>query len=106
MTDENLALARDFTAALNAKLREIEPRYRYTLTVGRRYAKILREDMYVTSYGGSVYAFVDLETGGLLKAAGWSSPAKGVRYDLTDPETFALAVRNADLFGGFLYRRR
>lgn len=105
MTVKNLGLARDFTAALDAKLREVEPRYRYTLTVGRRYAKIIREDTSVTSYGGSVYAFIDLDTGGLLKAEGWSKPAKGVRYDLTDPETFALAVRNADLFGGFLYLR-
>jgi hypothetical protein len=32
--------------------------------------------------GDSVHAFVDANTGDLLKAASWKVPAKGVRYNL------------------------
>lgn len=51
--------------------------------------------------GRAVHAFVDGDTGDLLKAAGWKVPAKGVRYNLL---TEMDAVRdNFTWSGGYLY---
>lgn len=55
--------------------------------------------------GRSVHAFVDPTTGDVLKAAGWKSPAKGVRYNLLDDESFAKMLANVDPFGSYLYVR-
>lgn len=46
----------------------------YTLNVGRKYVKIVRE--------GSVVAFVEKETGNIFKPASWQAPAKGVRGNI------------------------
>jgi len=55
----------------------------------------------------SVFAFVEKETGALIKAAGWSMPAKlksgwATKYNLNTQ--FELAVEKADPYGGFLYQ--
>ena len=42
---------------------------------GRRYVRIVRDD----GVQKSVYCFVDKTNGNVLKAAGWSAPAKGAR---------------------------
>jgi hypothetical protein len=44
--------------------------------MGRRYAKVVRTG---AGRGESVYFFVDLENGDLLKAASYKVPAKGAR---------------------------
>lgn len=45
---------------------------------GRKFAKVCR-----VSYGSrSVYCFIDLSNGDLLKAASWKAPAKGVRGNI------------------------
>lgn len=49
----------------------------FNLTMGRKYAKV------VESTGG-VYAFIEIETGGIFKPAGWSAPAKHVRGNVND----------------------
>lgn len=46
----------------------------YTLNVGRKYVKIVRE--------GSVVAFVEKETGNIFKPATWQAPAKGIRGNI------------------------
>ncbi len=48
-----------------------------SFTKGRRYAKVVEE-------GRGVFAFVDLETGDVLKAASWKAPAKHARGNLKD----------------------
>jgi len=51
----------------------------------------------------SVYCFVDIATGDILKAAGWSAPAKGARGNIFDPATY----EGAELYStGWMYRRR
>lgn len=77
---------------LNAKLGD-ETRT-FSVNPGNKYDKIV-----VTSYGrAAVHAFVDAD-GRVLKAAGWSAPAKGVRY-----HSVVEAVEHADPFGNYLYR--
>lgn len=82
-----------FTDGLNEKFAD-HPHRRgeFTATAGRKMDKVVHD--------GSVYAFVDRETGGVYKAATWSKPAAGVRY-----LNVADAVAEADLYGGFLYHQ-
>ena len=52
----------------------------------------------------SVHAFIDKNTGDVFKAAAWSAPAKGVRYNiLTQTETLLKRAGNDGGFGGYLY---
>lgn len=64
---------------------------------GRKFARIVAEP-----FGGqrSVYCFVDLTNGDILKATGWAGPAKGARGSVLqlDKMTF-------DADGGCFYRR-
>lgn len=76
----------------------------YTYEVGAPGAKNVRIVMKARGdKGGSVHAFVSLETGDLLKAAGWKAPAKGARGNLvTDLD--AVKAR-FDWSGHYLYVR-
>lgn len=67
----------------------------------RKYLKI------VMNYGDgrSVHCFVNKTTGDVLKSASWSSPAKGVRYNLLNKESRETCYRNADWSGHYLYLR-
>ncbi len=53
-----------------------------TISMGKRYAKIVRDD----TVQRSVYCFVDPVTGDVLKAAGWAKPAKGARGNINNPD--------------------
>lgn len=75
---------------------------RFSVQYGRKYDRIVQE-VPEHSNGASVHAFVEKETGDLYKAAGWKSPAKGVRYN--GAELLTLAVENADVHGRYLYAR-
>jgi hypothetical protein len=50
--------------------------------MGKRYAKLIRDD----NVQKSVYCFVDLTNGNVLKAAGWSAPAKGARGNINNED--------------------
>lgn len=77
----------EFEAALKAFVamaqRKVDERYagnpvlhpKLSVSMGRRYARIVKTDV----GSRSVYCFVDITTGGILKAASWKAPAKGVR---------------------------
>ena len=52
------------------------------MTQGKKYAKIYEPK-------GGVYCFVDLTNGDILKAAGWSKPAKHARGNINDPDPTA-----------------
>lgn len=81
---------------------DIPEGYRYEVaTPGAKNVRIVmkaRGDM-----GGSVHAFVSLETGDLLKAAGWKAPAKGARGNLVN-DLDAVKAR-FDWSGHYLYVR-
>ena len=51
--------------------------HRYATTNGKRYTKIIQEDL--IGEGRSCVGFIDNTTGAIYKAATWSAPAKGIR---------------------------
>lgn len=76
----------------------------YEVDGGRKYIRIV--DV-AQPYGGrSVHCFVDAETGGVYKAAGWKAPAlNGERYNLLDPASFDLLKSKWDPYTSYLYKR-
>ena len=73
-------------------------RYKFTISTGRKYYKILENK-------GSVHAFVDKTTGDVFKPASWNKPAQHVRYNLLDNRSRSLCFDNSDWSGGYLYLR-
>ena len=59
--------------------------------MGRRYAKIVRERA-TDKMGRSVYCFVDLTNGDVLKAETWKKPAKHPRGNIFNPDSGATGV--------------
>jgi hypothetical protein len=55
-------------------------KHTFSVEFGRKFARIVH-----TNWGQrSVHCFVDIKTGDILKSAGWSTPAKGVRGNLAN----------------------
>ncbi len=50
-----------------------------TLDVGNRYIKVVREE----THGKSVYCFIDMKNGDVLRAATWKAPAKHARGNIS-----------------------
>ena len=71
-------------------------RYTFEIQTGRKYHKINVKN-------GGVHAFVDKQTGQVYKPASWSSPAKGVRFDLRFIKDREWLHENADWAGSYLY---
>ena len=70
-----------------------------TVAAGHKYAKVI----FAGQMHRSVHSFVDVNTGDLLKAAGWKAPAKGARFNLVREMDKVKAV--ADPYGSYLYKR-
>lgn len=52
----------------------------FGIEYGKRFAKIV-----VTTWGQkSVHCFVEITTGNIYKASGWSAPAKGIRGNISN----------------------
>jgi hypothetical protein len=75
---------------------------------GKRYIKLIcthyRKDDMRKSHG-SVWCFIDKETGEVYKPASFKAPAKHVRYRLMDDKSYQDALSRADWAGGWLYIR-
>ena len=83
-----------------------ERSYAYSAQMGRRFIKIIQTSIDRGAYADHrpmVHAFVEAETGLVFMPAGWSAPAKGARYDLTDEAERALLFANCGFSGGYLY---
>lgn len=85
----------EFVAELNKQFEAAYPdkptRPVFFVTSGPAYDKVVvRDACRADQRGGAVYCFVNVN-GEVLKAAGWSKPAKGVRARLVDitPEFIA-----------------
>ena len=79
----------------------------YKIKEGPKFLKIVRINDGSTS--GSAHAFVEKETGKLVKTASWNSPAKKKngelqsKYNLLDDDSFELLLKQSDQYGGHLY---
>ena len=73
-----------------AQYQSIEPP-ELKVKLGSRYAKVTRVRGKLVA-AESVYFFVDLSNGDLLKAASWKAPAKGARASLFDEDLGISAV--------------
>ena len=77
----------------------------FEVTKGKKYYKILQKDQHTDNgMSTSVHAFVDTE-GNVYKPAGFRGPAKIVRYNLLDEQSFVSCLSKADWAGGYLYIR-
>jgi hypothetical protein len=81
----------------------------YEVKEGAKFLKIVSRSK--GSTGGSAHAFVEKETGKLVKTASWNSPAKKKngelqsKYNLLDDDSFELLLKQSDQYGGHLYVR-
>lgn len=75
----------------------------FTITNGRKYAKVVSSD--TSGNQNFVFCFIDRKTGDVYKAATWKSPAKHVRYTITDEESAQELAHKSDAYGSFLYMR-
>jgi hypothetical protein len=76
--------------------------YPKLLKKGRTFDKLVTVRNNAPNKAQSADFFVHRETGDIYKAASWSSPAKGRRGSIFEPNTY----KNYDVHGGWLYRRR
>ena len=77
--------------------------YSYELdSSGRKYHKIF---MCINGRRDSIHAFIDKQTGSVLKPASIKVPAKGERYNLLLISSREKCFENADWSGGYLYAR-
>ena len=76
--------------------------YPKVLKKGRTFDKIVSVRNNAPNKAQSADFFVHRETGDIYKAASWSSPAKGRRGSIFEPNTY----KHYDIHGGWLYRRR
>ena len=70
----------------------------FDIKEGRKYYKIVEVQ-------GGVHAFVDIKSGDVFKPASWNKPARHVRYNLLDDNSFNECIQRADWAGGYLYLR-
>ena len=96
--------------ALNEKANEVDGilwlggrRIKYVLERGRKYTKVVREENNDGKITKSVHAFFVNDNGDILKASSWSSPAKGVRFNVVNDITALL--EECDPYGSYLYKR-
>ena len=88
---------------------------KFKVYTGKRYYKIVQQEFetwegskYYGQYrDASVHAFVDKKTGQIFKPAGWSKPAKHVRFDMRiiSERNFVHNPNNTGWAGGYLYLR-
>lgn len=77
--------------------------YSYELdSSGRKYHKIF---MCINGCRDSIHAFIDKQTGSVLKPASVKAPAKGERYNVLIIESREQMFEKADWSGHYLYAR-
>ena len=96
--EEQLAAIEDGTANLN----------KFVSYAGKRYYKIIMQEYGRRGEGyqdSTVHAFIDKKTGEVFKPAGWQGPAKHVRYNLLEENSYNECLFKASWAGGYLYMR-
>jgi hypothetical protein len=101
LSDSIKSLIHEYVYILDTKAIECHSNTRFDYVIGRKYVKIVDYDMRTGTHK-SAHAFVDFD-GNVYKAAGWNSPAKGIRYNLdTDLQKLS---KIADIYTSYLYAR-
>ena len=75
---------------------------------GKRYIKLVCNEFHKADMRrkhGSVWAFVDKNTGDVYKPASFAAPAKHVRYKLFDDKSFEEAKKYCGWATGWLYMK-
>ena len=75
---------------------------------GKKYYKVVREEYDERNdrwRDSTVHAFVDKKTGEVYKPASWNAPAKHVRFNLLDDNSYEECIHQASWAGGYLYMR-
>lgn len=86
-----LEVAKDIREQAGVKTPEL------TFEIGRKYIRVVSNN-----YGGrSVYCFIDLEHGHILKSASWKVPAKGIRGSIFADDHGRSAINS---YGAHYYR--
>ena len=90
-----------------ANLKEGICDYEFIIESGRKYHKIIMmiDNGPDRSPSRSVHAFVDKNTGSVLKSASWKAPAKGERYNLLIIKDREYLLKNAGWSGSYLYAK-
>ena len=92
----------------NYKLRGYKSNEKFIIKTGKRFHKIVQEEHTQDgrTHNRGVHAFVEKDTGKVYKAASWSQPAKGYRYDMRIDQHRELLhnPKFVDWAGGYLYR--
>ena len=121
-TREPSTYATEYAARLTAKFSDpanMRANHVHSITVeaGSKYDRLIVQGWMPTygqteanASGRSCHAFVERETGLLIKSGGWAGPAKGKKgllwnFDLHTDAGMDCAVEKADPFGGYLYSR-
>ena len=89
------------------KLKNGKCDYSYIIESGRKYHKII---MVIDNGPGrnvsrSCHAFVDKQTGSVLKSASWKAPSKGERFNLLNGGSRDHCYHLADWSGSYLYAK-
>lgn len=81
----------EFLGAVNVKLAAHYGDSKFSGMVeadwGKKYVRIVKRDIFdgaVRKESGSAFCFVDIETGAILKAASWKTPAKHARGNIAN----------------------
>ena len=77
---------------------------RFSFSKGKKYWKVYQYNINNKDKSMSVHAFIDPTNGNIYKAAGWASPANGVRYNIFE-NNFLDRVK-PDPYGSYLYNSR
>lgn len=112
-----MSVSADYCSALEKKF-NADPNnsheYWFEIEGGRKFDRLViasalkgARDLGVSTPSKSAFAFVEKETGALIKAATYKAPAKiktgwATKYNLNTQ--FDLAVEVADPYGGYLYQ--
>ena len=100
----NAIISTEFVTAQLAALNYINGLQDKTVTlpsevvavVGKKYVRLVRQykiegNVDDTYRGRPAYGFIDIETGNVLKAASWAAPAKGIRGNIYNQDTYRTA---------------
>jgi len=94
---------------IDAMLAKYEKEYQvggieFEIVKGTKYYKLIEKSTRASGMGGtSVHAFIDRQSGSVMKPASWKSPAKHVRYNLMDDVSYAECLERCDWAGVYLY---